>query len=70
MCALPAIVCGGAWLLTLVWSYIDAERRGMNGALWALLVFILGFPLGPLVYLVFRASGSDSNVSSTTGPPA
>ncbi len=59
MCAACAIVFGGAWLLLVVWSYVDAEKRGMNGAGWALLVFILGFPLGPIAYLVFRKPAPD-----------
>ena len=66
MCALATIVFGGAWLLLVVWSYVDAEQRGMNGALWAILVFVLGFPLGPVVYLVFRASNSDSDADSSS----
>jgi len=50
----PAIVLFGAWLLLVVWCAMDADRRGMNGPLWALVVFMLGFPVGPVVYLVLR----------------
>jgi len=70
MCALATILFGGAWLLLVVWSYVDAEARGMNGMLWAILVFVLGFPLGPVVYLVFRSSNPDSNTDSATDAPA
>lgn len=67
--ALLVTVVVGAWLLLVVWSYVDAERRGMNGALWALLVFVLGFPLGPLIYLVYRTTKStDSNSESAPEP--
>lgn len=51
---LPFVLFFGAWLLLVIWCYIDAERLGMNAPLWALLVFLLGFPVGPLVYLVLR----------------
>ena len=44
----------GTWILVLIWTYVDAERRGMSGALWSLLVFLLMFPIGPLLYLVLR----------------
>lgn len=51
---LPFVFFFGAWLLLVMWCFVDAERLGMNGPLWALLVFLLGFPVGPLVYLVLR----------------
>lgn len=43
----------GTWLLLHAWIYVDAERRGMNGALWALLSFFLSL-VGPIVYLLLR----------------
>ncbi len=42
------------WIFVIVWVYRDAERRGMNGVLWALLVFI-GNLIGLLIYLIVRA---------------
>jgi len=42
------------WILVIVWVYRDAERRGMNGVLWALLVFI-GNLIGLLIYLLVRS---------------
>ncbi len=42
------------WILVIVWVYRDAERRGMNGVLWALLVFI-GNLIGLLIYLIVRS---------------
>ena len=51
-----AVLGIGAWLLLVVWCGVDASRRDMNGPLWAILVIVLGFPVGPLVYLVLRRS--------------
>lgn len=41
------------WIAVIVWVYRDAERRNMNGVLWALLVFI-GNLIGLLIYLIVR----------------
>jgi hypothetical protein len=50
-------VFGGAlvvfWIFVLFWVYRDAERRGMSGVLWALLVFI-GNLIGLIIYLIVR----------------
>jgi len=40
-------------VLLCVWVYRDAESRGMNGALWLIIVFIAGI-LGLIVYLIVR----------------
>jgi len=53
------------WLGVIVWVYRDAERRGMNGVLWALLVFI-GNLVGLLIYLIVR---SESARPSREEPP-
>jgi len=50
------------WIFVIVWVYRDAERRGMNGVLWALLVFI-GNLIGLLIYLIVR---SDTVIASET----
>lgn len=45
------------FLLTLGWVYRDAKRRGMNGALWTLLVLILApmyLFIGLIIYLLVR----------------
>lgn len=52
--SLVSVLAVGAWLLLVVWCGVDAARREMNGPLWAILVFVLSFPVGPLVYLVLR----------------
>jgi RNA polymerase subunit RPABC4/transcription elongation factor Spt4 len=41
------------WIAVIIWVYKDAERRGMSGILWALLVFI-GNLIGLLIYLIVR----------------
>ncbi len=41
-------------LLTAVWAYGDAQRRGKSGCLVALLVFFLSWPLGLILWIVFR----------------
>ena len=48
------------WICVIVWVYRDAERRGMNGILWGLLVFI-GNIIGLLIYLIVRSD----NIPST-----
>ena len=56
------IAIGVLWfvvaILIAVWVYRDAERRGMNGVLWALLVFI-GNLIGLLIYLIVRSDTAD-----------
>ena len=42
------------WIAVIIWVYRDAERRGMNGVLWALLVFI-GNLIALLIYLIVRS---------------
>ena len=42
------------WIAVVIWVYRDAESRGMNGVLWALLVFI-GNLIGLLIYLIVRS---------------
>lgn len=52
------------WICVIVWVYRDAERRGMNGILWGLLVFI-GNIIGLLIYLIVRSDNLPSK-----SPPA
>jgi hypothetical protein len=53
------------WIAVIVWVYRDAERRGMNGVLWALLVLI-GNIIGLIIYLIVR---SDSLSYQSETPP-
>jgi len=47
-----------AFLAVLVWSLIwvhgDAEKRGRSGCLVAILVFMVGWPLSLVLWLVAR----------------
>ena len=49
----------------IVWVYRDAERKGMNGILWALLVFI-GNLIGLLIYLIVRTDTFPEQRSTET----
>jgi hypothetical protein len=51
--AILPLVLMALWIFVIVWVYRDAERRGMSGILWALLVLI-GNVVGLLIYLIMR----------------
>jgi endogenous inhibitor of DNA gyrase (YacG/DUF329 family) len=53
------------WILIIVWVYRDAERRGLNGVLWALLVLI-GNIIGLLIYLIVRSDSIPALRSART----
>jgi RNA polymerase subunit RPABC4/transcription elongation factor Spt4 len=60
------------WIAVIVWVYKDAERRGMSGILWALLVFI-GNLIGLLIFLIVRQDHpvfGASEGSRASAPPA
>ena len=56
------------WIFVIVWVYRDAERRGMNGVLWALLVFI-GNLIGLLIYLIVRSNNGSAAKEAPTSQP-
>ena len=41
------------WIAILVWVYRDAARRGMNAALWVVIIFFFHL-LGFAAYLIAR----------------
>ena len=41
-------------IVSLVWAYRDAEKRGKPGWLVALMVFFVNWPFSLLIWLVFR----------------
>jgi hypothetical protein len=43
------------WALVARWVYKDAEERGMDAVLWAVLVFLFGL-IALIIYLVKRPS--------------
>ena len=57
------------WIAVIVWVYRDAERRNMNGVLWALLVFF-GNLIALLIYLIVRSDHPLSETSQASAPPA
>jgi RNA polymerase subunit RPABC4/transcription elongation factor Spt4 len=62
------------WILVLIWVYRDAERRGMSGILWLLLVLI-GNVIGLLIYAIVRSErpvklevgGGGAGLGATSG---
>jgi hypothetical protein len=40
-------------IVLAVWVYRDAESRGENGALWLIIVILLGI-IGLIIYLIVR----------------
>jgi preprotein translocase subunit SecG len=42
------------FVYSIVWAYGDAERRGKSGCLVALLVFLLTWPVGLIIWLLIR----------------
>jgi len=51
-------------ILLCIWVYRDAERRGMNGVLWLIIVLIAGI-IGLIIYLIVRKD----KTSAQGGPP-
>lgn len=42
------------YVFSIVWAYNDAQGRGKSGCLVAILVAFLSWPIGLIVWLVFR----------------
>ncbi len=42
------------WILILIWVYRDAEKRGMSGPIWVLVVLFVHL-IGLLIYFIVRA---------------
>lgn len=51
---LVGLIFLGLYLYSIVWSYNDAESRGKSGCLVALLVALLSWPIGLIVWVVLR----------------
>jgi hypothetical protein len=47
------------YVASVGWAYTDAQARGKSGCLVALLVAILSWPVGLLIWLVFRPDDRD-----------
>jgi RNA polymerase subunit RPABC4/transcription elongation factor Spt4 len=62
------------WIVLIVWVYRDAEKRGMNAIVWALVVFFLHF-LGLIIYMLIRSehpvrSREPGSAGAPFAPPA
>jgi RNA polymerase subunit RPABC4/transcription elongation factor Spt4 len=63
------------WIAVVVWVYKDAEKRGLAGVLWALLVFFTHF-IGLIIYVLIRSShpvrapSDEHPARPRTAPPA
>ena len=51
---IPGILILALMLWSVIWAYGDAERRGKSGCLVALIVLLVSWPLGLIIWLVFR----------------
>lgn len=53
-------------ILLCIWVYRDAQSRGMNGALWLIIVLIAGI-IGLIIYVVVR--GEKKPAAQPPPPP-
>jgi uncharacterized membrane-anchored protein len=49
-----AIVLGIVYLISIVWSYNDAKKIGVNGLIVALLVAFVAWPLSLIGWFILR----------------
>jgi hypothetical protein len=45
------------YIYSIIWAYGDAENRGKSGCLVALLVFLVTWPVGLIIWLLIRPEG-------------
>nr|MDO8082972.1 PLDc N-terminal domain-containing protein [Candidatus Freyarchaeota archaeon] len=48
-----AIAVIAIWIVLAVWVYRDANERGMDAAIWLLIVILTGI-IGLIIYLIVR----------------
>lgn len=48
------LICLAIYIASIVWVYRDANRRGKSGILVALLVALISWPIGLVVWLIVR----------------
>lgn len=59
------------YVWSVIWAVRDAEKRGKSGCLVALLVILLAYPIGLLVWLIFRPEDRrDRRLDHRPTPPA
>ena len=44
-----------------IWVYKDAKKRKLNAAVWVLIVWIIPFFAGLILYLIFRKKTESNN---------
>jgi Flp pilus assembly protein protease CpaA len=49
-----------------IWVYRDAKRKEINAATWVLIVWIIPFFIGFIIYLSVRNKSVQSNISRDT----
>jgi hypothetical protein len=56
---LPILVCSlfYIYIYSIIWAYGDAENRGKSGCLVALLVLLVTWPVGLIIWLLIRPEG-------------
>lgn len=52
--AIVVLILLAIYIASLVWVYRDANRRGKSGILVALLVALISWPIGLLVWVLVR----------------
>jgi hypothetical protein len=56
--ALFSLIYAIVWIASIIWAYMDARNRDKSGCLVALLVIILPWPIGLIVWLLLRPERS------------
>ncbi|MEM3738159.1 MAG: zinc ribbon domain-containing protein [Thermoplasmata archaeon] len=67
LCFLP-IIWLVIWILIAIWVYKDAEKRGMSGILWLIIVVLLGL-IGLIIYIVVRKPEQPQMPAAPPPPP-
>jgi len=62
-----ALVILGLYVWSIIWVYSDAENRGNSGCLVALLVMLLGWPIGLIAWIAFRPRETESERARKIG---
>ena len=53
LCAVIALIWFIVFIAIAIWVYKDAEKRGSSGALWLVIVILLGI-IGIIIWLIVR----------------
>lgn len=67
VCAIFLIIWFIVWILVAIWVYRDAQKRGKNGALWLIIVILLGI-IGLIIWLVVRGDVGSGKASGRKCP--